>query len=60
MPTVVSIKDLRDAARFSELVEERSKAKLMARIAVSERERAEHAGRDAFEHVSELRAHYGA
>ena len=51
MSAVVPIKDLRDTAHFSEP---------MACIAESERERAEHAGRDAFEHVSELRARYGA
>lgn len=45
---------------YDTLVEERAKAQLMARVALSERERAEHAGRDAFEHVSELRKRYGA
>lgn len=77
MPVVVPIKDMRDTARFSELVEtsitpitvtkngygrfvvmrmedydalvsDRAKAELMSRIAISERERAEHLGRDVF------------
>lgn len=77
MPVVVPIKDMRDTARFSELVEtstmpitvtkngygrfvvmrmedydalvsDRAKAELMSRISISERERAEHLGRDAF------------
>lgn len=89
MPTVVPIKDLRDTARFSELVEnsptpvtvtkngygcfvvmrvedydalaeEQAKGRLMSRIAIAERERSVKAGRDAFEHIGELRAKYGA
>ena len=89
MPTVVPIKDLRDTAKFSALVEsspgpvtvtkngygsfvvmrvedydalteEQAKAQLMARMSIAERERAEHAGRDAFEHIRELRARHGA
>lgn len=89
MPTVVPIRDLRDTARFSELVEtsptpvtvtkngygcfvvmrvedydalaeERAKARLMARVAVAERERAGHEGRDALAQVAELRERYGA
>lgn len=89
MPTVVPIRDLRDTAKFSALVEsspspvtvtkngygcfvvmrvedydalaeELAKARLMTRISIAERERAEHAGRDAFEHIKDLRARYGA
>lgn len=88
MPVAVPIRDMRDTAKFSELVEssptpvivtkngyskfvvmrsedydelanERAMAHLMNRIAIAERERAEHAGRDAFEALAEIREKYG-
>ena len=88
MPIAVPIRDMRDTAKFSELVEtsptpvivtkngyskfvvmrsedydeleaERAKAHLMNRIAIAERERAEHSGRDAFEALADLRIKYG-
>lgn len=88
MPVCVPIKDMRDTAKFSELVEttagpvivtkngyskfvvlrsedydlmvqEQAKARLMARIAVAERERAVGTARDAFEALDDLEAKYG-
>lgn len=88
MPVCVPIKDMRDTAKFSELVEttpgpvtvtkngysksvvlrsedydlmvqEQAKARLMARIAVAERERAAGTARDAFEALDDLEAKYG-
>lgn len=88
MPVCVPIKDMRDTAKFSELVEttpgpvtvtkngyskfvvllsedydlmvqEQAKARLMARIAVAERERAAGMARDAFEALDDLEAKYG-
>lgn len=88
MPVCVPIKDMRDTAKFSELVEttpgpvtvtkngyskfvvlrfedydlmvqEQAKARLMARMAVAERERAAGTARDAFEALDDLEAKYG-
>ena len=88
MPVCVPMKDMRDTAKFSELVEtttgpvtvtkngyskfvvlrsedydlmvqEQAKARLMARIAVAERERAAGTARDAFEALDDLEAKYG-
>ena len=88
MPVAVPIRDMRDTAKFSELVEssptpvivtkngyskfvvmrsedydelaaERAKARLMSRIAVAERERAAHAGVDAFEFLNALKEEHG-
>ncbi|HQE70859.1 MAG TPA: type II toxin-antitoxin system prevent-host-death family antitoxin [Atopobiaceae bacterium] len=88
MPVCVPIKDMRDTARFSELVEtsagpvivtkngyskfvvmrsedydalemERARAKLMARIAVAERERSSGLGIDAFAALDAIEDKYG-
>lgn len=88
MPLAVPIKDMRDTARFSELVEkaagpvtvtkngyskfvvmraadydamaeENALARLMTRMETAERERAEHAGRDAFDALADIRARHG-
>lgn len=92
MSTVVPIKDMRDTAKFSELVESsptpvtvtkngygrfvvmrsedydeltdglahaQAMVRLMDRLAIAEREHAEHKGRDAFEALAEVRREYG-
>jgi len=73
MPVCVPIKDMRDTAKFSELVEstpgpitvtnrmvqEQAKARLMERVAIAERERAAGLGRSAFEALSDLETKYG-
>lgn len=88
MPVCVPIKDLRDTAKFSELVETapmpvtvtkngyskfvvmrvddydamaraQAEAHLMERLAVMEKERTEHAGRDAWEALADLEEKYG-
>ena len=88
MPICVPIKDLRDTAKFSELVEtspapvtvtkngysqfvvmrsedydalieEQARARLLARIALAEHERAADESRDAFASLEALEAKYG-
>ena len=88
MPVCVPIKDMRDTAKFSELVESaagpvtvtkngydqfvvmrsddyealrlsEAKARLMARMALAERERAQGMAADAFESLDRIEAKYG-
>ena len=47
------------AATMDFMVQEQAKARLMARIAVAERERAAGMARDAFEALDDLEAKYG-
>lgn len=64
MPADLLVKEMRIAAAVMRAgdygipADECAKARFMRRVAVSEQERAEHAGRDAFDHILGLRSRF--